>query len=67
VVAALVVYYVLDDDGIPICEATFSVAPGVVENPEEWLTEWMPGTAAALLDAASQQAISNKRNPPNED
>jgi hypothetical protein len=54
-VAALVVYYVLDDDGVPICEATFSVAPGVIANPEEWLTEWMPGTAAALLDAASKQ------------
>lgn len=65
--AALVVYYVLDDDGVPIAEATFSVAPGVIENPEGWLSEWMPGTAAMLLDAASQQAISNKHIPPNED
>lgn len=66
VVAALVVYYVLDDDGVPIADATFSVAPEAIADPEEWLAEWMPGTAAMLLDAASRQAISNKHTPPHE-
>jgi hypothetical protein len=55
VVAVLSVSYVLDDDGVPMCSAAFSVDRKQVEQPEQWLEQWLPATAQHLLDVARKQ------------
>jgi len=56
VVAVLSVSYVLDDDGVPMCSAAFSVDRKQVEQPEQWLEQWLPATAQHLLDVARKQS-----------
>jgi hypothetical protein len=64
VIAVLTVTYVLDDDGVPMCTASFSVDRKAVPEPEKWILDWIPATAQHLLETARQNSTSTSETEP---